>query len=68
MWHYCGRMAAPVVFAQSLAERGALDSAASNLQRSSDEVSNWLSSVSPTTWVIVVGVLLIGALIWSRRS
>jgi hypothetical protein len=67
MWHYCCRMAVPVLFAQSLAERGSLDSIASNLQRSSDDVGNWLSSVSPTTWVIVVGVLLIGVLIWSRR-
>ena len=67
MWHYCCRMTAPVLFAQSLAERGSLDSIASNLQRSSDDVGNWLSSVSPTTWVIVVGALLIGVLIWSRR-
>jgi len=40
---------------------------ASNLQRSSDNVGSWLSTVSPTTWVILGGVLLIGLLIWSRR-
>jgi len=58
---------APLLFAQSLVEHGSLDSMASNLQRSSDNVGSWLSTVSPTTWVILGGVLLIGLLIWSRR-
>jgi hypothetical protein len=55
------------VFAQNLVEHGSLDSIASNLQRSTDTVGYWLSSVSPTTWVIVGVVFVLGLIVWSRR-
>jgi hypothetical protein len=55
------------VFAQNLVEHGSLDAIVSNLQRSTDSVGNWLSSVSPTTWMIVGVVVVLGVLVWSRR-
>jgi hypothetical protein len=55
------------VLAQNLVEHGSLDSIASNLQRSTDTVGNWLASVSPTTWVIVGVVFVLGLIVWSRR-
>jgi hypothetical protein len=55
------------VFAQNLVEHGSLDSIASNLQRSTDSVGSWLSGVSPTTWVIVGVVFVLGLIVWSRR-
>jgi hypothetical protein len=68
MWHYWSRSAVtPTVFAQNLVEHGSLDSIASNLQRSTDSVGNWLSSVSPTTWMIVGVVFVVGLIVWSRR-
>ena len=68
MWHYWSRFTQmPIVFAQSLVEHGSLDSIASNLQRSTDTVGSWLSSVSPTTWIIVGAVFVLGLIVWSRR-
>jgi hypothetical protein len=58
---------APALFAQNLIEHGSLDSIASNFQRSTDTVSSWLATVSPTTWIVLGGIVLVGLLVWSRR-
>jgi hypothetical protein len=55
------------VFAQSLVEHGSLDSMASNLQRSTDTVGTWLGDVSPTTWVVLGVLVVVGLIVWSRR-
>jgi hypothetical protein len=55
------------LFAQSLVEHGSLDSMASNLQRSTDTVGTWLSDVSPTTWMVLGVVVVVGLIVWSRR-
>jgi len=60
-------MSSPVVVAQSLVEHGSLDSIAANLQRSTDTVGSWLTSVSPTMWAIVGAVVVLGLVAWSRR-
>ena len=57
----------PALFAQNLVEHGSLDSIVSSLQRSTDTVGFWLSSVSPTTWIVLGGIVLVGLLVWSRR-
>ena len=57
----------PILFAQNLVEHGSLDSIASNLQRSTDTVGTWLTNVSPTTWIVLAVVIVIGVVIWSRR-
>jgi hypothetical protein len=57
----------PTLFAQNLVEHGSLDSIASNLQRSTDTVGSWLATVSPTTWIVLGGIVLVGLLVWSRR-
>jgi hypothetical protein len=57
----------PALFAQNLVEHGSLDSIASNLQRSTDTVGAWLATVSPTTWMILGGIVLVGLLVRSRR-
>jgi hypothetical protein len=57
----------PVLFAQNLVEHGSLDSVASNIQRSSDSISGWLATVSPTTWMILAAVVVVGFFVWSRR-
>ena len=54
------------VFAQNLVEHGSLDTVGSNLQRSSDNFTSWVHSISPTTWVIV-GIVLLAFFVWSRR-
>jgi hypothetical protein len=56
-----------LLFAQNLIEHGSLDSIASNLQRSTDTVGSWLATVSPTTWIVLGAVVLVGLLVWSRR-
>jgi hypothetical protein len=55
------------LFAQNLVERGSLDSLASSLQRSSDTVGAWISSVNPTTWLVFGVVVVLGLIVWSRR-
>jgi hypothetical protein len=55
------------LLAQSLVEHGSLDSMASNLQRSTDTVGTWLSDVSPTTWMVLGVVVVVGLIVWSRR-
>lgn len=55
------------LFAQNLVEHGSLDSIASSLQRSTDTVGSWLATVSPTTWIVLGGIVLVGLLVWSRR-
>jgi hypothetical protein len=68
MWHYWSRFTEmPIVFAQNLVEHGSLDSIAANLQHSTDAIGNWVSSVSPTTWMIVGIVIVVGLIVWSRR-
>jgi hypothetical protein len=57
----------PTLFAQNLAEHGALDSVASNLQRSTDTIGTWVTNVSPTTWIVLGVVVLAGLFVWSRR-
>jgi hypothetical protein len=57
----------PALFAQNLVEHGSLDSIASNIQRSADTVGSWLATVSPTTWIVLGGLVLVGLLAWSRR-
>jgi hypothetical protein len=57
----------PILFAQNLVEHGSLDSIASNLQRSTDTVGTWLTDVSPTTWIVLGVVIVVGFVIWSRR-
>jgi hypothetical protein len=57
----------PALFAQNLVEHGSLDSVASNIQRSSDTISSWLGTVSPTTWMILAAVVVVGLFVWSRR-
>jgi hypothetical protein len=55
------------LIAQSLVEHGSLDSIAGNLQRSGDTLGSWFTSVSPTTWLVVGVVAVIGLIAWSRR-
>jgi hypothetical protein len=55
------------LFAQNLVEHGSLDALASNLQRSGDTIGTWISSVSPTAWVVVGAVVVVGLIVWSRR-
>jgi hypothetical protein len=57
----------PTLFAQNLVEHGSLDSIASNLQRSTDTIGSWLATISPTTWIVLGGIVLVGLLVWSRR-
>lgn len=57
----------PILFAQNLVEHGSLDSIASNLHRSTDTVSTWLTDVSPTTWLVLGVVIVAGLVVWSRR-
>jgi hypothetical protein len=57
----------PTLFAQNLVEHGSLDSVASNLHRSTETVGSWLATVSPTTWIILGGILLVGLVVWNRR-
>jgi hypothetical protein len=67
MWQYWANPEVAILFAQNLVEHGSLDSLASNLQRSTDTVSTWLTDVSPTTWLVVGVVIVVGLVIWSRR-
>jgi hypothetical protein len=67
MWQYWGNRQVPILFAQNLVEHGSLDSIASNLQRSTDTVGTWLTDVSPTTWIVLGVVIVVGLVIWSRR-
>jgi hypothetical protein len=67
MWQYWGHREVPILFAQNLVEHGSLDSIASNLQRSTDTVGTWLTDVSPTTWIVLGVVIVVGLVIWSRR-
>jgi hypothetical protein len=60
-------MEVPTLLAQSLVEHGSLDSMASNLQHSTDSVGTWLSDVSPTTWIVLGLVVVVGLIVWSRR-
>jgi hypothetical protein len=62
-----GNRQVPILFAQNLVEHGSLDSIASNLQRSTDTVGTWLTDVSPTTWIVLGVVIVVGFVIWSRR-
>lgn len=55
------------VFAQSLVEHGSLDALASNLQRSTNTVGTWLGDVSPTTWMVLGVLVVVGLILWSRR-
>jgi hypothetical protein len=57
----------PTLFAQNLAEHGALDSIASNLQHSTDTIGTWVANVSPTTWIVLGVVVFAGLFVWSRR-
>ena len=57
----------PILFAQNLVEHGSLDAIASNLRRSTDTVSTWLTDVSPTTWLVLGVVIVAGLVVWSRK-
>jgi hypothetical protein len=67
MWQYWDNLEVPILFAQNLVEHGSLDSIASNLQRSTDTVGTWLTNVSPTAWIVLGVVMVVGLVIWSRR-
>lgn len=60
-------MEVSTLFAQSLVEHGSLDSIASNMQQSTDTVGTWLTTVNPTTWVVLAAVVVLGLIFWSRR-
>jgi len=57
----------PTLVAQNLVEHGSLDSIASNIQRSTDTIGTWLTSVSPTTWIVLGVIVVAGLIVWSRR-
>jgi hypothetical protein len=54
------------MFAQSIGEYGALGSLASGVESLAYSVTTWVGSISPTTWVIII-VVVIGGFAWSRR-
>ena len=56
----------PTLFAQSIGEYGGLGSLASGIQQATYSLSAWFGGITPTTWVIVAGVVIAFA-IFSRR-
>jgi len=56
------------VLAQSLVEYGALGSIVAGVEHLTYSIRDQLASASPTTWLTVGGIVLIGLVLWSRRS
>jgi hypothetical protein len=55
------------MFAQSMVEYGALASAKTTLQTLAYGFRDWLVQVSPTTWAIVGGAVIVVVLLRGRR-
>ena len=57
-----------MLVAQSLGEYGAHSANTSGLQQLADSIRTSVESASPTTWLIVGGVVLGALWLWSRRA
>lgn len=55
------------MFAQSMVEYGALAAAKTNLLTVAYGVRDWLTQLSPTTWAVVGGAVVVLALMRGRR-
>jgi hypothetical protein len=56
------------MYAQSLIEYGALASIVAGAQRTAETIRLWITTLSPTTWAIVVGVILVLLVAKGRRT
>jgi hypothetical protein len=55
------------MYAQSVVEYGALAAAKTNLQTIAYGFRDWLTQVSPVTWVVVGGLVIAVVLLRGRR-
>ena len=56
------------MFAQSVVEYGALASIVAGVQSAAETAGTWVATISPTTWAIVGGIVVLVLTVRRRRT